>query len=140
MSPRLPSPEMSRVAPLVDEGARWMRAEHVALVLLASALVLAHASEVAWDRFVTAFVLIDLVGYAPGAIACRRAGRGRIDPVYHHLYSLAHSYLVTGAAIGFWALATGGLEWAMLAVPIHLSGDRGFLGNSPGRRQGRIWT
>lgn len=132
-------PLTSRVDPLIDEGSGWMRAEHVTLVLLAAALVLAHASDVAWDRFAAAFVLIDLVGYAPGAIAFRRAGRGRIDPVYHHLYSLAHSYLVTGAAVGFWALATGGLEWAMLAVPIHLSGDRGFLGNFPGRGQGRIW-
>ena len=27
-------------------------------------------------------------------------------------------------------LAHGGFEWAMLALPIHLSGDRGLLGKS----------
>jgi len=31
--------------------------------------------------------------------------------------------------VALWALAIGGAEWAMLAVPIHLSGDRGLLGN-----------
>jgi hypothetical protein len=28
-----------------------------------------------------------------------------------------------------WAVLAGGPEWAMLAVPIHLSGDRGLFGN-----------
>jgi hypothetical protein len=32
--------------------------------------------------------------------------------------------------IGIWAFFLGGqLEWAMLAFPIHLSGDRGIFGN-----------
>ncbi len=111
------------------EGAwRWMRAEHAALVLALSALVLLHAAEVAWGRFLAAFALIDLVGYLPGAVAFRRARGGPIAPAYHHLYNLTHSYLVAGAGVACWALAGGGLEWAMLAVPIHLSGDRGILG------------
>ena len=29
-----------------------------------------------------------------------------------------------------WAAASGSFEWAMLALPIHLSGDRGFFGNT----------
>ena len=98
-------------------------------VVVLSAVVLMHSTEVAWGRFVIAFALIDLVGYAPGAIAFRRAGGGRIAPGYHHLYNLAHNYLVTGAGVALWAMAAGTLEWAMLAVPIHLSGDRGLLGN-----------
>ena len=28
-----------------------------------------------------------------------------------------------------WAVAGGGLEWAMLAIPLHLAGDRGIFGN-----------
>ena len=112
-----------------DETWLWVRAEHTTLVLVLAALVALHASDVAWGRFVAAFVLIDLVGYLPGAIAFRRAGGGTIAPVYHHLYNLMHSYLVAGAGVAVWALANGGPEWAMLAVPIHLSGDRGLLGN-----------
>jgi len=109
---------------------RWMRTEHAALVLALSGLVLFHWREVAWGRFVVAFALIDLIGYLPGAIAYRRAGGGRIAPLYYHLYNLTHSYLVTGVVVGLWALLGSGVEWAMLAVPIHLSGDRGLLGNS----------
>jgi hypothetical protein len=108
---------------------RWARAEHVALVAALSVLALVHWREVAWARFAVAFAIIDLVGYLPGALAYRRAGGGRIAPIYHHLYNTTHSYLVAAAAVGLWALAAGGLEWAMLAVPIHLSGDRGLFGN-----------
>ena len=111
------------------EGAwRWIRAEHTALVLALSTLVLMHATEVAWGRFVGAFALIDLVGYLPGAIAFRRARGGPIAPAYHYLYNLTHNYLVAAVAVAGWALAGGGPEWAMLAVPIHLSGDRGIVG------------
>jgi hypothetical protein len=108
---------------------RWIRAEHAALVVVLSAFVLVHAGGVAWGRFAAAFALIDLVGYAPGAIAFRLARGGRIAPCYHHLYNLTHSYLVAGVGIALWTMATGRTEWAMLAVPIHLSGDRGLLGN-----------
>ena len=109
----------------------WLlvRAEHTTLVLALCALVALHANDVAWDRFAAAFVMIDLVGYLPGAIAVRRAGGGKIAPMYHHLYNVTHSYLVAGVGVGFWGLASGGAEWAMLAVPIHLSGDRGIFGN-----------
>ena len=112
-----------------EETWRWVRAEHTALVLVLSALVALHAREVAWGRFLGAFVMIDLVGYLPGAIAFRRSGGGRIAPLYHHLYNVTHSYLTAGAAVWLWVLAAGGIEWAMLAIPIHLSGDRGLLGN-----------
>jgi hypothetical protein len=119
-------------APLrtAEPGHRALRAEHVGLVLVLSTLVLMHAGEVAWGRFVAAFAVIDLVGYAPGALASRRVRGGSIAPAYYHLYNLTHSYLVAGAGIALWAMTAGTLEWAMLAVPIHLSGDRGLLGNS----------
>ena len=112
------------------DASRWVRAEHAGAVVILAALVLAHWSEVAWPRFVLAFVAIDAVGYVPGALAFRRARGGPIAPIYHHLYNLTHHYLVAAAAVTLWAFTGGGLEWAMLAVPIHLSGDRGFLGNA----------
>jgi hypothetical protein len=114
----------------IDAGWRWARAEHGALVLVLAALVLRHANDVAWTRFLVAFAVIDLVGYVPGAIAVRRVGSGTIAPVYYHLYNVTHSYLTAGAVLGTWMLAHGGFEWAMLALPIHLSGDRGLLGKS----------
>src|SRR5437588_12563419 len=107
----------------------WVRAEHLLLIGVLSVLLLLHWQEVSWVRLAVAFVVIDLVGYVPGAVAYRRARGGRIARLYHHLYNLTHSYLVGGAAVGLWALA-GGWEWAMLAVPVHLSGDRGLFGNT----------
>jgi hypothetical protein len=108
----------------------WVRAEHVVLVAALVVLLVLHLPEVHWVRFVLAFVIVDLVGYVPGAIAYRRGGGGRIAPVYHHLYNLTHSYLTGAVLVALWAWAVGGLEWAMLAIPIHLSGDRGLFGNT----------
>lgn len=120
---------MDKVNRFTEQTWRWLRAEHTALLLVLSGLVVLHAREVYWERFIAAFVAIDLAGYLPGAIAFRRAGGGRIAPLYHHLYNVTHSYLTAAAVVGLWALAAGCVEWAMLAVPIHLSGDRGLLGN-----------
>lgn len=108
----------------------WVRLEHAALGAVASVLVLLHLTQLSWPHFVAAFVAIDLIGYIPGAIAQRRAGKGRISPLFHHLYNFTHSYLVAGSLVALWALAAGQLEWAMLAVPIHLSIDRGLFGNT----------
>lgn len=107
----------------------WTRAEHLAIMLVLSLMVILHAREVHWGRFVFAFVIIDVIGYLPGAIAYRRQGGGKIAPIYHHLYNLTHSLLTGGAAVALWALATGAPEWAMLALPIHYLGDRGLFGN-----------
>jgi len=113
-----------------DQGASWwMRAEHVAIVAIFTSLALAHFEDISWGRFIAAFLLIDLVGYLPGAVAFRSSGGQRIPRIYHLLYNLTHSYVVEGAIVALWMLASGGPEWAMVAVPIHLSGDRGLLGN-----------
>jgi hypothetical protein len=109
---------------------RWVRAEHLTLVAALAVVGLLHARDVAWGRFAAALLLIDVVGYVPGALALRRSRSGRVAPIYHHLYNITHSYLTAGIVAGLWASATGGFEWAMLALPIHLSGDRGFFGNT----------
>ena len=107
----------------------YVRAEHLAVVAVCALLALLHLRDIAWVRFIAAFVAIDLLGYLPGAVATRRA-RGRpISPLFHHLYNVTHSYLTLGVVVAAWALALGGVEWAMLAVPLHLSGDRGLFGN-----------
>jgi len=107
-----------------------VRLEHGALMVGLILATLVHRQDLRWGPFIAAFVLIDAIGYLPGAIAFRRGGRGKIGPVYHHLYNLTHSFLTAGAVIGAWALAIGGLEWAMTAIPIHLLGDRGLFGNT----------
>ena len=108
----------------------WVRAEHIVLLAVLITFLALHLFEVRWLRFALAFALIDVIGYIPGAVAYRRAHRGRVDPLYHHLYNVTHSYVTGAVVLGAWALAIGGFEWAMLAVPIHLSGDRGLFGNT----------
>lgn len=113
-----------------DSTWRLVRAEHLLLLVLLCALLAWRAREVRWGAFALAFIAIDLIGYVPGAVALRRAGGRRIAPRYHDLYNLTHSYLSAAAVVALWALCRGGLEWAMLALPIHLSGDRGLFGNT----------
>jgi phosphatidylglycerol lysyltransferase len=109
----------------------WIvRAETIALLLVLSALVILHAGEVHWWRALVAFAIIDVVGYLPGAFAFRRSENESISHWYYNLYNIAHTYLVTGTGVALWACATGGFEWAMLAVPIHLCIDRGVFGNT----------
>jgi len=113
-----------------DQTFALVRLEHVALLLALSLLALRHLREMRWPLFLIAFLAIDLIGYVPGAIAWRRAGGRKISATYHLLYNLTHNYLTGAAVVGLWALAAGRLEWAMLAIPIHLSGDRGLFGNT----------
>ena len=109
---------------------RWLtRLEYLALMTASALLMLLHAREVSWGHAAIAFAAIDLIGYLPGARAFRRAGRGPIPAVYHHLYNVTHNFLTAAAVAAVWAFAAGGLEWAMLALPLHLAGDRGIFGN-----------
>ena len=108
---------------------RLMRLEHVGLLVLSGALMAWHANDLNWWRALIAFWVIDIVGYLPGAMVYRMQGGGKIPPIYHHIYNIAHTYLVVGAGVALWAWAIGGFEWAMLAVPFHLSLDRGVFGN-----------
>ena len=105
------------------------RAEWIALTAALSALALVHQAEVAWPRFALAFAAIDLAGYLPGALAFRRARGAPIAPLYHALYNVTHNFVAAGLAVALWGLALGRAEWAMLAIPIHLAGDRGLFGN-----------
>src|SRR5436305_4735030 len=85
----------------------WTRAEYLAIMLALSVLVALHARDVRWGRFIFAFVIIDLIGYIPGAIAYRRKSGGTISPIYYHFYNFTHSFLTGGAVVALWALATG---------------------------------
>jgi hypothetical protein len=105
------------------------RTEWLALAAALAVLSLAHWQEMAWARFAAAFLAIDLVGYLPGALAFRRARGQAIAPVYHWLYNATHNFVTGTLVIAGWAQATGRLEWAMLAIPLHLAGDRGVFGN-----------
>ncbi|AKN70134.1 MULTISPECIES: hypothetical protein [Streptomyces] len=105
-----------------------LRLEYGVALVVCSVLFLLHLSEVRWWPAVLLFVYIDLIGYIPGAIAYRRARGGDISKVYYVLYNTMHSMVTNAVVVGVWALVAG-FEWALLAVPIHLCGDRALFGN-----------
>jgi hypothetical protein len=105
-----------------------LRAEYGVALVLSLVLFLVHITEVRWIPAVLLFVYIDLIGYIPGAIAYRRSPNGKIPKIYYVLYNAMHSLVTQAVVVGVW-IAVAGFEWALLAVPIHLCGDRALFGN-----------
>ncbi len=107
---------------------RLHRAEYLAGLAVATTLIVWHASDIRWVAFAGLFLYIDLIGYIPGAIAFRRSPDHTIPKAYYVLYNTMHSLLTQGAVVGLWGWLVG-WEWALLAIPFHLAGDRGLFGN-----------
>jgi hypothetical protein len=107
---------------------RLLRAEYLLGLIVAVVLAVAHLSDIRWAVFIGMFVYIDAIGYLPGAIAYRRAADRQISKVYYVLYNSMHSLLSAAAVAGLWCLFVRP-EWALLALPIHLFGDRALFGN-----------
>jgi hypothetical protein len=107
---------------------RLLRAEYGVALIGAVALALIHLGHIRWPVFIGMFVYIDLIGYLPGAVAYRRARGGEIWRGFYVLYNSMHSLLSAGVVAGAWCLLVRP-EWALLALPIHLCGDRAIFGN-----------
>ncbi|MCA9712338.1 MAG: hypothetical protein KDK70_41260 [Myxococcales bacterium] len=109
-----------------------MRLDYLVVLVVLSAALLLHADQVDWWRFAIAFSWIDVLGTLPAwyCYYLRRRGEHRSIPaIYYKLYNFAHSVTTNAVVVGAWYLATGAWEWAMLAAPIHLCGDRSLFGN-----------
>ncbi|MFG3257416.1 hypothetical protein [Streptomyces sp. NPDC048172] len=107
--------------------AALVRAEYGLGLLVALVLFFAHLPDVRWVPAVVLFVYIDLVGYLPGAVRYRRHG-GELPRIYYLLYNVMHSLVTQGLLALAW-IWLWGFEWALLALPIHLFGDRALFGN-----------
>ena len=107
---------------------RLLRAEYGVALIAVVVLALIHLGHIRWPVFIGMFVYIDLIGYLPGAVAYRRARGGDIRRGFYVVYNSMHSFLSAGAVAGAWCLLVRP-EWALLALPIHLCGDRAIFGN-----------
>ena len=110
-----------------------IRLDWAILMSIGIALVVIHWREVHWWRFAWAFAFPDLIATFPGIYFYygRRKGDHRSIPtVIHQLYNFGHSFAGIGLFCAIWWFITGQLEWAMLAFPIHLAGDRSVFGNT----------
>jgi hypothetical protein len=107
---------------------RLMRLEYAVALVICAVLFLTHLGEVRWVPFVLLFVYIDAIGYIPGAIAYHRAGHQPISRSYYLAYNVMHCLATQMIVALLWIWAFGP-EWALLALPIHLFGDRALFGN-----------
>ncbi|AEY85588.1 putative integral membrane protein [Streptomyces hygroscopicus subsp. jinggangensis 5008] len=107
---------------------RLLRAEYLVGLIASFYLLFTHLSKIEWWDFAALFLYIDLIGYIPGAIAYRRSSTKRIPKHYYVLYNTMHS-LVTQSAVALLWWLLGGPVWSLLALPIHLFGDRALFGN-----------
>lgn len=107
---------------------RWLRAEYAVALIAAVALAVIHLGDIRWPVFVAMFAYIDVIGYLPGAVAFRRAAGSPTSRVYYRLYNAMHSMVSAAAVAVVWCLLVRP-EWALLALPIHLCGDRAVFGN-----------
>jgi hypothetical protein len=105
------------------------RLEWLVALVVAVALALIHIGEIRWPVFIAFFLVIDVIGYLPGAVAFRRSADGHIPRGYYVAYNTMHSLAFNAVVVAAWCLLVGP-EWALLAVPIHLMGDRALFGNS----------
>lgn len=103
--------------------------EWLAILVVSLVLAFQHLSEIRWGVFVAFFAVIDVIGYLPGALAFRRSPDRRVARGYYVAYNVMHSLITAGVLAGAWALFVEP-EWALLALPIHLMGDRALFGNS----------
>jgi hypothetical protein len=106
-----------------------MRLENLVALGVCLALFVIHVDEVHWLPAVLLFVYIDAIGYLPGAIAFHRSKTKQIPKVYYVLYNTMHTFSTQFVVIALWVLVFG-WEWALLAIPIHLFGDRSLFGNT----------
>ncbi|WP_223199515.1 hypothetical protein [Solihabitans fulvus] len=106
-----------------------LRLEWFVALVVSVVLALMHLGAIRWPVFIGFFLIIDLIGYIPGAIAYRRSKNGQISRGYYVAYNTMHSLVTNAVLVGLWVLLFGP-EWALIAVPIHLFGDRGLFGNS----------
>ncbi|MFJ8314084.1 hypothetical protein [Streptomyces sp. NPDC094147] len=106
-----------------------LRMEWLGGLAVCAVLAVQHFSEIRWAVFFALFVVIDAVGYLPGALAFRRSRGGHISHWYFVAYNTMHSLVTAGVVAGLWAVLVKP-EWALLALPLHLLGDRALFGNS----------
>src|SRR3954447_18859709 len=107
---------------------RLIRTEYAAALVAAVVLAVLHLDAIRWPVFIGLFAYIDVIGYLPGALAYRRAPDRVISRGYYVLYNAMHSLLSAAAVAGLWCLLARP-EWALLALAIHLCGDRAIFGN-----------
>ncbi len=105
-----------------------IRLEYLSFICVILYFIVLKHKEISWGAFIGFFAIVDIIGYLPGAIAFRLSKSGSISKVFYLLYNVMHSFITTVIIIVVWCLWVTP-EWALLALPLHLCGDRAIFGN-----------
>ncbi len=106
---------------------RLLRLEYLIALVVSVALAIMHIGEIRWPVFIGMFAVIDVIGYLPGLFVWIKR-HGDVPRALYVSYNIAHHLGTAAALAGLWCLFVGP-EWALLALPIHLMGDRALFGN-----------
>jgi len=106
---------------------RLLRLEYLIALVVCVVLAVAHLGEIRWPVFLALFAVIDVIGYLPGLFIWIRR-HGQVPRAFYVSYNVAHHLGTSAVLAGLWCLLIGP-EWALLALPIHLMGDRALFGN-----------
>jgi len=99
----------------------------VFILALLSSLVL--FNQINWLHYFILFWIIDVFGYWPGFLFTKFFARDTPPPIFYYLYNLFHSF--SGVfVICITYLFFFDTPLTLLAVALHISIDRGLLGNS----------
>ena len=105
-----------------------IRLEYLTALVLTAVLVLTHLRDINWLIFVLAFLYIDLIGYIPGLIRVFVKKSAYIEKPFYYAYNTTHSFVtaIPIAVIGWYLIDA---RWSLLAIFLHLFGDRALLNN-----------
>lgn len=109
---------------------RLVRLDWLVIMAGLSLAVGLHWRDVNWTRFWVYFWIIDFVGTAPGMYHYyrRQSAKREVPRWCFTAYNVCHSFVTHALVILVWYWIDG-LEWALLAMPIHVAADRGVFGN-----------
>ena len=106
---------------------RLLRLEYLIALVVSVVLAILHLGEIRWWVFIVMFAVIDVIGYLPGLFVWIRR-HGDVPKAFYVTYNIAHHQGTAAAQAGIWCMLVGP-DWALLALPIHLMGDRALFGN-----------
>ncbi len=107
----------------------WLlRIEYICLLVISLVFFYQHLQDINWIHFAFMFAIIDLIGYIPGYFYVKYTKKTVPNRYFYILYNITHNFgVIFLVALVLWQLNL--LTWSFLAIPIHLFGDRGLLGN-----------
>jgi len=107
----------------------YFRTEALIAFLIAVSASVYFWREIDWVHYLVLFWIIDILGYWPGVLFTKISGRQTPPKAFYYAYNFLHS--TPGMlSIALVYTAIFGQAYATLALVVHMSIDRGVLGNS----------